>query len=99
VLTYSAPLAALVDDEAGGKKVTDREQEAAIRASAVYACERIVELVRARQQEEQSAPADGGSSNPSRFNALLLDYFLWGTEGKRPEMRKLLRHATHSVFY
>lgn len=86
VLRYSPSLAALIDSD---KPVSDREQEASIRAAAVVACERIVEQFNAHHAASGDAP---------RLNAVLLDYHLWQL-GKEPDMRKLARHATHSAFY
>jgi hypothetical protein len=87
VLLYSPSLAALVDSDS--KPISNREQEASIRAAAVVACERIVDEFNAHHAAAGDAP---------RLNSVLLDYHLWQL-GKEPDMRKLPRHATHSAFY
>jgi hypothetical protein len=122
VLKYSAELAAKVD---GGQLITNREEEAAMRAAAVVACERIVReckqlhpgdasaadivaaaassgttsaLSPALAADSAAAPNISDISPPARLTALDLDYHLW-LSGKEPELRKLPRHATRSIYY
>lgn len=86
VLVYSPELAKAVDS---GVKITDRTQEASIRAGAVVACEKIIGRYNALK---------GTPDHPRPLNAVRLDYDLW-LAGKKPEFRKLARHATHSIYY
>ena len=86
VLQYSDELGELVDSNT---KITDREQEASIRAGAVVACEQIV-----AQYNAKNATAE----DPTPINAMALDYHLW-LAGKNPQFRQLARHATHSIYY
>jgi hypothetical protein len=106
VLKYAEPLARIVD---AGEKLKNREQEAAIRAAAVEACERIVHeynskhAATAKENEEKAAAATPAADaattpTPGPLTAMALDYHLW-LLGKTPEFRSLPRHATHSPFY
>jgi hypothetical protein len=104
VLVYSAPLAARID---ANEKLTDREQEATVRAAAVVACERIVQeynkshnVVHGTGSSSSGAAAsaaDAGAPGPA-LTTLNLDYHLW-LSGKNPDLRGLARHATHSIYY
>ena len=86
VLKYSDSLAKSVDE---GERIKKRDEECAIRASAIVACEKIVAAYNAKHE------ADG---NIPKLTSSTLDYHLW-LLGKKEEYRKLKRHSTYSGFY
>lgn len=72
--------------------------------------EKFPDGIEEKEEQEESksapaaeAPAAAGSSTAGAakrvpLTPLMLDYYLW-LYGKRPEIRKLARHATRSLFY
>lgn len=82
VLTVSDELAATIETNSA----PSTRQAAELRASAIVACDLIVNALSASQ----------GQTKPIECQEL--DYFLW-EYGKRPEIRQLPRHSSESIFY